>query len=440
MSQVLILGAGLVAGPLVSYLNKEQISITLASHITEEAQKMAQGKSLVTPIKLDVGNREELRTAVTRHKIVVSFLPYKLHPVVARVCLKEKVHLVTASYRSVEMEQFHQQAKEQGVLILNEMGFDPGLDHLSAMNVIDSIKDNGGTVESFVSWGSGLPSPDCNDNPFGYKFAWAPMSVLMAMLNDARFLRNGKIIDVAADHLLDNTITAWTGEKERFEGYPNRDSMPYQSAYGLDDVKNLMRGTLRYEGNLEIMRFAKNIGLFSHQNLETKGKWSDLLAELLAVPSDQLSKNGLIPEHVFEAFKWAGMIGNDTVSGQSAIEAYCNQLQKHLQFKANETDMALLIHKFAYRDVNGSLKYKMSKFKLYGDPGGDSAMAKAVGTPAGIATKLILDGKVSKTGSILPVNKDFHSKMLPLLKMEGLICSEYDIDDQRGEFLSEVEG
>jgi len=438
MSQVLILGAGLVAGPLVSYLNKEKVTITLASHIIEEAKNLAFGKENVTPITLDVSNKESLNSAIKSHQIVVSFLPFTLHPIVAAACITNKVHLVTASYRSSEMEQLDDEAKKSGITILNEMGFDPGLDHLSAMHVIDEIHDSGGHIDTFVSWGSGLPSPQFNNNPFGYKFAWAPMSVLMAMQNDAQFLKSKEIVKIDADHLLNQKIQAWTGETESFEGYPNRDSLPYIDAYGLHEVSNLMRGTLRYKGNLDIMRFTKSIGLFSNEIISPDLKWNELMSQLMELPSDQLETQSKAPELVTKALNWLGLFSNQTVNGKTFIEAYCNQLQKYLDFKSGETDMALLIHKFAYRDPLGKMNYKMSKFKLFGDTDGYSAMAKAVGTPAGIATKLILDGKISQTGSILPVSKEFHHQMLPILEIEGLSCKESLIDNQAGDFLIEI--
>ncbi len=440
MPQVLILGAGLVAGPLVDYLHKQKLQLTLASHILAEAEKLARGRSNIHPVALDVSDAEALAVGISQHQIVVSFIPFALHPLVARACLKNGVHLVTASYRSEQMAAFDQQAKERGITILNEMGFDPGLDHLSAMSVIDKIRQQGGHIKSFVSWGSGLPAPQDNDNPFGYKFAWSPISVLLAMQNEARFLKRGKIITVAASNLLDRPLSAWTGEKEKFEGYPNRDSLPYQQAYGLTDIRNLMRGTLRYEGNLAIMRQARDVGLFDQTSSRIKGNWLSLMSQLTHLPPQDLPRKWAVDARIKQAFKWAGMFDpHNKIDADSTLEAFCQRLQTKLVFKPHEQDMALLIHKFAYEDIQGQVHYCMSKFKLLGDKEGHSAMARAVGTPAAIATKLLLDGKVSQTGSILPVAKEFYSQILPVLDAEGLSCNEQEIALAHTGFLKEIE-
>lgn len=440
MPQVLILGAGLVAGPLVDYLHKEKIDITLASHIISEAESMAQGRENINPITLNVSDPEALDACVRLHKIVVSFIPFNLHPLVAKACVHNKVHLVTASYRSEAMANFDKPAKDAGITILNEMGFDPGLDHLSAMSVIDKVQQQGGKVKTFVSWGSGLPAPEYNDNPFGYKFAWSPISVLLAMQNEARFLQHGKVITVSASHLLDTLIQAWTGEREEFEGYANRDSLPYQNAYSLEGIDTLMRGTLRYKGNLEIMRQARDIGLFDQTHSLNDGNWLSLMSHLTNIPKNDLPEKWSINEQVKQAFIWAGMFNeHNTISADSAIQAFCQLLEDKLVFKPLEQDMALLIHKFAYEDNAGKMHYRMSKMKVFGDKQGYSAMAKAVGTPAAIATKLLLNGKVSQTGSILPVAKEFYSQMLPVLDTEGLSCKEKDIDINTTGFLKEIE-
>ncbi len=440
MSQVLILGAGLVAGPLVDYLYKEKIAITLASHILSESQTLARSRDNINPISLNVSDAEALSNCVKQHKIVVSFIPFTLHPLVAKACLKNKVNLVTASYRSEEMAAFDEDAKSAGITILNEMGFDPGLDHLSAMSVIDKVQQQGGTVKTFVSWGSGLPAPECNDNPFGYKFAWSPISVLLAMKNEARFLNHGKVVTVSADNLLDSPIQAWTGEQEKFEGYPNRDSLPYQQAYGLQGIDTLMRGTLRYAGNLEIMRQARDIGLFDQARLLTEHNWLTLMARLTTIKEHDLPEKWAINQKVKQAFIWAGMFDERIlIKADSAIQAFCELLEDKLVFKPDEYDMALLLHKFAYEDNQGDIHYCMSKLKVFGDKGGYSAMAKAVGTPAAIATKLLLDGKVSKTGSILPVAEEFYRQILPVLDAEGLSCQEDEIDSSNAGFLKETE-
>ncbi|PIP80767.1 MAG: saccharopine dehydrogenase [Gammaproteobacteria bacterium CG22_combo_CG10-13_8_21_14_all_40_8] len=443
MSQVLILGSGLVAGPLLEYLHKHQYSITLASQFLEEAQELAKGRNHILCKTLNVSDERALSEEVSQHEIVVSFIPYALHPLVAKQCIKHGKHLVTASYLSDEMATFDEQAKEQNITILNEMGFDPGIDHLSAMSIIDQVHDAGGSIRSFISWGAGLPSPEHNDNPFGYKFAWAPKGVLLAMLNQARYLKNGKDVICPATELLKSPLQAWTGEEMNLSGYPNRDSIPYKTAYGLDELQDLLRGTLRYEGYLEIMQDAKILGLLDNTNSpEFTGSWPQLLAQMANIPEASVPSELAVSSRTKEAFEWLGLFDRENLVSQSGtyMDIFCNALENKLVFDQGEKDMAFLLHKFGVSYPDGSHRNIMSKLKLFGDGEGlgYSAMAKAVGTPAAIATHLLLEGVLTERGSIRPTGREYYTHILPLLKDEGIECEESIAEVSREEFFREL--
>ncbi len=441
MPQVLILGAGLVAGPLVDYLHKKGISITLASQFLEEAQNLAKNRDHIRTISFDVSCEKSLGDEVKKHQVVVSFIPFQLHLRVAQQCLKYNKHLVTASYRSEEMAALDEVAKEKNITILNEIGFDPGVDHLSAMSIIDQVHDKGGQVETFVSWGAGLPSPEDCDNPFGYKFAWAPKGVLLAMVNEACYLKNGKVIRLPADNLLDERLDAWTGENMEFAGYPNRDSVPYKEAYGLNEVKTLLRGTLRYRGNLRIMQYAKILGLLDATEREPfKGNWRMLMCELSDLSSERVELDLPCDDDIKEAFNWLGLFDENkpVPPSPSRMDAFCEALQEKLVFQPGERDMALLIHKFGVLYPDGKKVNLMSKLKIFGEGDDYTAMAKAVGTPAAIATELLLNGQLKERGSILPVSREYYSNMLPILEAEGIRCEESEVFIDEKEFLKEV--
>ncbi|MEA1904752.1 MAG: saccharopine dehydrogenase C-terminal domain-containing protein, partial [Candidatus Hadarchaeota archaeon] len=239
MKRVLVLGAGLVAGPLVRYLlGQEGFTVTVASRTLAKAEKLIGGAKNGSALQLDVNNTAAVEGLVRDSDLAISLLPYVYHPLIAGLCVKHKRQMVTASYVKDEMRELDEAAQAAGVILLNEIGVDPGIDHMSAMRVIDEIKESGGKLIGFSSWCGGLPAPDSNDNPFGYKFSWSPRGVLLAGKNPARYLREGEVVDIPGEDLFAHH---WPVNIEGFgtlEGYPNRDSLPYRDTYGIPDVKS----------------------------------------------------------------------------------------------------------------------------------------------------------------------------------------------------------
>ncbi len=260
---VLVLGSGFVAGPLVEYLARRN-AVTVASALIEEAKSIADGHPNVRTVQLDANDSNAVREHVRRADLVVSFLPAPYHVAIANHCIAEKKHLVTASYVSPGLKALNDAASGVGITILNEVGLDPGIDHMSALKVIHEVQAAGGVVESFESVCGGLPAPECADNPLGYKFSWSPRGVLTATQNSAKFLRDGKVVDISAADLLRSAQPIELNTSAyNLECLPNRDSLSYATDYGLQSAKTLFRGTLRYRGFSSIVDQLKSIGLIS---------------------------------------------------------------------------------------------------------------------------------------------------------------------------------
>jgi len=428
MSRILVLGAGFVAGPLVKYLTGKDHQITVASQFLAEAQAIADDFPTISISELNVADEDSLGVLVAEHDLTISFVPYQFHVNVANQCIKYSKHMITASYEFPEMKALHQQAIDNDVCILNEIGLDPGIDHLSAMQMIDSINENGGTLKSFVSWCGGLPAPSSNNNPLGYKFAWAPKSVLLALLNNATFLKAGEVVTVDAEQLLENVQKVTLSSGMELEGYPNRDSVSYRDIYGLDDADEVFRGTLRYPGFSEILQCCKELGLLDQNtNLELDANasisWKSLL-ENNVTNLEQLLFNK--SELVNDAIIWLGLLdSNQTVgNANSMIDAFCQLLIEKLSYAEDEVDMVVLQHELISINAQGMKEVRHSTLILEGDSDGYSAMAKTVGTPAAIAADLILSGVIEDRGVVLPMSSGIYTPILAALEEQGIKLDE----------------
>ncbi|MBT8448668.1 MAG: saccharopine dehydrogenase NADP-binding domain-containing protein [Gammaproteobacteria bacterium] len=428
MSQVLILGAGFVSGPLVSYLSRKNYSLTVASHLIHEAEAVADKYTDVTPILLDVADRDALMAQVKRHDLVVSFVPFAYHEYVAEACLEAAKHLVTASYETEQMRTFHDEALAKNICIVNEIGLDPGIDHLSAMQVFDDIIEAGSELDSFVSWCGGIPAPSANNNPLGYKFSWSPKSVLLALLNDAKYINNGKSQVIPEEQLLLNTEQVQFSESLTLEGYPNRDSTNYVERYDIGHAKKVLRGTLRYQGFAEILQSCKELQMLDQQKTVAKqwaGKsWTDYITSKSPGSLDNFLEQK--PSLVTQALNWLGITNHSAIIGstETMLDAFCELLISKLTYAEDEADMVVMQHQFTSTTASGETEFRTSSLILEGDPQGFSAMAKTVGTPAAIMVDMILTGQVSQKGVILPLSKEIYVPMLAELAKEGIHLTE----------------
>jgi saccharopine dehydrogenase-like NADP-dependent oxidoreductase len=249
MPSVLILGAGLGAAPLVRYLlGLPGVRVTLSDVEPEKAALLVGGHPRGRALALDLQDEPSVRAAAAEADLLISMVPSSLHPTVARLAIDAKKNMLTASYLSPAIRELAPAAERAGVLILNELGLDPGIDHMEALRIIRDVKAGGGRVESFTSYCGGLPAPEANDNPFGYKFSWSPRGVLLASRSPARFLRDGRVETVPAERLFADPVAFSIPGLGEFEGYPNRDSVIYAETYDIPEARTLIRGTLRWPG------------------------------------------------------------------------------------------------------------------------------------------------------------------------------------------------
>ena len=433
MARFLVLGTGFVAEPVIEYLSrKEQNKLTVVGITKEDSIKICQHYASVTPLQADVSNKREMLALIKDHDIVISLVPASLHDDIATLCIAQKTHMVTASYQTPKMKSFNQAAKQAGIIILNEIGLDPGIDHLSAMQIIDDVHDKGGEVEAFSSWCGGIPAPDSNNNPIGYKFSWAPKGALLALLNDAVYLQDKKVIKVSSDALMQ-----WTKPMKinglDLEGYPNRESICYKEIYGINSAKSIIRGTLRYQGFSQIMQFAKNLGLLNPNKSHTQNEitWINYIAQ---INSNRALKD-IIKNHsptAYDAIKWLGCFSETKIVElkESPLDTFCHLLLEKLSYQKDEQDMVLLQHKFVIKNADKTRSYKTSYLQIIGDNKGFSAMAKTVGLPIAMASELILTNKIQQKGVLLPMSKIIYQPLLSLLKQENIAFTEQQYTDK----------
>jgi saccharopine dehydrogenase (NADP+, L-glutamate forming)/spermidine synthase len=361
-------------------------------------------------------------------------VPYTFHPVVAELAIERGRHLVTASYVSPAMRALDAPARARGVVLLNELGLDPGIDHMEAMRIIHEVHDRGGRVVGFTSWCGGLPAPEANTNPFGYKFSWSPRGVLLASKNPARFLKDGRIVSVPAEDLFASfQVIAIPGLGD-FEGYPNRDSVPYRETYGIPEAMTVLRGTLRYSGWCETLRRMVALGLLDEGAKDrTGGTFRDLLSELAgAAPGADVraavaARLGLVQDAaVLSRFDWLGLFAADPlpVPRGSAFDNLAALMVDRLAYAEGERDMIALQHEFLVRTASGLNERIVSTLIDYGVPGGDSSMSRTVGLPAAIGARLILEGKIRAAGVQVPVLPEIYVPILEELEALGVRFEE----------------
>jgi len=431
MKNILVLGAGLVARPLVSYLlDLPDSGVVVADVEPARAEKLVAGHPRGRAVSLDISDRGALAAAIGRADLVVSLVPYTFHPVVAGLAIELGKPMVTASYVSPAMRELDGPARAKGVVLLNELGLDPGIDHMEAMRIIHGVHDAGGSVLAFTSWCGGLPAPESNTNPFGYKFSWSPRGVLLASKNSARFLKDGRIVSIPASDLFAAPEIIPIPGLGEFEGYPNRDSVSYKETYGIPEALNVLRGTLRYPGWCEILRKMVGLGLLDETPKDRSGStFHDLMKELSqAAPEADVraaiaARVGLeAGSAVLSRLEWLGLFEARPlpVPKGSAFDNLAALMVEKLAYGAGERDMIVLQHEFLVRTETGRSERIVSSLIDYGVPGGDSSMSRTVGLPAAIGARLILEGRVRTPGVQVPVLPEIYGPILEELDSLGI--------------------
>lgn len=434
MEKILILGAGLVARPLIRHLLGKGYRLTVADILQHKAAELIENHPNAVAIALNVHDESALGECIEQHDLVVSLLPYMFHVQVARLCVALRRNMVTTSYVKPEMEALDIPAKEAGIVILNEMGLDPGIDHMSAMRVIDHIHARGGKVEEFYSVCGALPAPEAATNPFRYKFSWSPKGVVMAGNNDARFLKNGGEVLVPTAQLFRNPLTINFSSVGNLDIYPNRDSISYISIYGIPEVRNMMRGTFRFPGWCEIMDALKRLNLISYDKIdltdltyaqlvarhigaENEGNIKAMVAGYLSVPEDSVA---------IQAMEWLGLFENKPMlrNVDSAFEVTSDLMIDKMQLETFERDMVVMQHTFVAAYANGSKEVIRSRMLDFGSPATDTSIARTVALPAAIAAEMILKGEITVKGVFRPVIPEIYQPVLSELEKLNISMQE----------------
>ncbi|XP_072566068.1 alpha-aminoadipic semialdehyde synthase, mitochondrial-like [Paramormyrops kingsleyae] len=439
--RVLLLGSGYVAAPAIEYLTLDPgTQVTVASVMMNQAEKLAARYPNTTAVMLDVTSQQSLLESLVKdHDVVISLLPYQHHAMIAEHCIRKKVNLVTASYVCPALRELQSRAEEAGITMVCEMGLDPGIDHMLAMECIDQAKEEGCTVESYISYCGGLPAPESAGNPLRYKFSWSPRGVLLNTLNPATFVKDNKVMTFPpGGALLEAAAPMDFMPGFDLEGLPNRDSTTYARLYGIESAHTVLRGSLRYRGFSGAISGFVKLGLITTDpfpagdSSNRPASWKDLISHLIGVPAsasteafhdavcDKLGRD----QGKMEVLKWFGMLGDNPLpQADSVLEAVTKHLEAKLHFEPGERDMVILRNEVGVRGHGGELETRRAELLLFGEPGGHSAMARTVGFPAAIVARMLMDGEIERKGLVLPLSRSIYGPVLQRLSARGLCIS-----------------
>jgi saccharopine dehydrogenase-like NADP-dependent oxidoreductase len=432
MKDILIIGAGKSSSYLIEYLidQTEQFGnkVTVADVNLRFAEEKIKAHKNAIAIEINLNDNSSRKNIISKAFIVVSMLPADLHPIIAKDCLELKKHLFTASYISQALMEMEHDVKSNNLLFLNECGLDPGIDHMSAMKIIDNLNENGAKINSFKSYCGGLVAPESNDNPWGYKFSWNPRNVILAGQGTARYLEHNEYKYIPQHRLFNSAEKITIPDIGNFDGYANRDSLGYMKTYGLDNVSTMLRGTLRAENYCRAWDIFVQMGLnnesfevdvknksykeFSSSFIPGKGALRQRIAELCKISENDIAINMV---------EWTGILGEEKIPFQKASPALILQelLERKWKLQPNDKDMIVMQHIFEVEKSN-TKKTILSSLKVIGESSTHTAMAKTVGLPLAIAVKLFLEGKISQRGLAIPISHEFYIPILNELEKYGI--------------------
>ena len=441
MRHILIIGAGRSATSLIQYLldksEKENLFITIGDLSEENAQKFTQGHPNAKGIHFDVFNEAQRNEIIPQNDLIISMLPAHLHMEAAKDCLKHGKHMVTASYVSKEMQAIDEAVKEKGLVFMNEIGVDPGIDHMSAMKVIDHIRDQGGKMLLFESFTGGLIAPESDDNLWHYKFTWNPRNVVLAGQGGAaEFIQEGTYKYIPYHRLFRRTEFLDIEGHGRFEAYANRNSLKYRSIYGLEDILTLYRGTMRHVGFSKAWNMFVQLGMTDDgytipdsENLSYRAFVNLFLpysptdsVELkmrhnLKIDQDDIMWGKLEELDIFNPNKFIG------IKDATPAQALQKILMDKWTLKPEDKDMIVMYHKFGY-EVNGEKKQIDSSMVHIGEDQTYTAMAKTVGLPVAIAALKILNKEIATPGVQIPITREVYNPILEELATFGISFNE----------------
>ncbi|TDP58774.1 saccharopine dehydrogenase-like NADP-dependent oxidoreductase [Flavobacterium dankookense] len=444
MRNILIIGAGRSASSLIKYLleksTQENLHLTIGDLSLELAQRKTNNHPNATPIALDINNVEQRQSEIQKADIVISMLPAHMHIDVAKDCVTFKKNMVTASYVSDAMQSLDAEVKANGLIFMNEIGLDPGIDHMSAMKVIHEIEEKGGKMILFESFCGGLVAPESDTNLWNYKFTWAPRNVVLAGQGGAaKFIQEGKYKYIPYNKLFRRTEFLEVEGFGKFEAYANRDSLKYRSVYGLDNILTLYRGTIRRVGYSKAWNMFVQLGMtddtYVMENSETM-TYRDFINSFLPYsPTDSVEMKtrlqlGIEQDDIMwdkllelDLFNPTKIVGLKNASPAQILEHILND---SWTLQPEDKDMIVMYHKFGY-EINGEKKQIDSKMVCIGDDQTYTAMAKTVGLPVAMATIQILNGKIKTSGVQLPINKEVYLPIIKELEEFGVIFKETEM-------------
>lgn len=436
MRTILVLGAGRSAKALITYLlersDRYDWSVVVGDKIVTNAQAQVAGHARGSAIYFDLDESDAIATVIASVDVVISLLPPEMHNRVAEHCLYHKKHLMTASYLTGGMKALHDAAKSNNLLFLNECGLDPGIDHMSAMEIIDGIKKKGGQIRSFESFAGGLIAPGTDpDNPWRYKFTWNPRNVVTAGQHGAaEFLQHGIRCTVPYEELFKTVTPVFVPGLGDFEGYPNRDSLGYLDLYGLKDLTDMIRGTLRYKGFCSAWDILVNLGC-CYENKPVIPCLSmthlDFMNTFVKAGAGTLKERialrfGLPTEsHEIGCLTWSGLFDSVPIGLDAGTPA---QILEHILMKkwklgAGDKDMIVMFHRLTY-EISGKTHQIQTSLTVEGEDSYFTAMAMTVGLPLGIAAKLLLENEISARGVVIPAKREFYEPILHELSTFGI--------------------
>lgn len=441
MKKIVVFGAGLSATYLISYLEDQATAHEWDLYIVDKDITLAKSKcksASTTCISLDITDGTEVKKRIDGAALVVSMLPAFLHTKIAHQCLDLGIHLATASYLSKELMELEPRVKEKGLIFLNECGLDPGIDHLSAMKLLDGIRKSGGKITEFESFTGGLIAPECVDNPWEYKFTWNPRNVVLAGSGGAvKFIHNGQYKFIPYHRVYRRTEEVDIDGYGKFEGYANRDSLKYRETYGLQDVKTMYRGTFRRRGFSKAWNCFVQLGATDDSYVlpySDQMSHRDFINTFLAYhPTDSVelklkSYLGIDQDDIYlwEKLESTGIFSDEQIGlEKESTPAQLLQriLEKKWSLKDTDRDMIVMWHKVTY-EKNGASHKVESSLVCEGKDRQHTAMAMTVGLPLGMACKLILTDKITQTGCLLPTKPEFYEPILAELEGFGILFNE----------------
>ncbi|MCK5536970.1 MAG: saccharopine dehydrogenase NADP-binding domain-containing protein [Bacteroidales bacterium] len=443
MKNILLIGAGLSSSTLIKYLldnakdNKWQLIV--GDQSLELAQKKIEKHPFGRAIKFDAFNIEQRESEIKNADIVISMLPARLHYLIAEVCLQYNKNMVTASYVSDQIKEMDADLKAKKLLFLNEIGVDPGIDHMSAMKIIDDINNKGGKIEVFESNTGGLVAPEFDNNPWNYKFTWNPRNVVIAGQSGARFLDRAQIKYIPYNQLFRRTELLPVLDYGEFESIPNRDSLQYIDVYGLDNINTMYRGTFRRPGFASGWHVLIQLGLTDDSFKIKKSEeltYRNFINAFLPYGKDRTVEektcdylNIGIGSETMQKLRWLGIFENKQIGLKNASPAQILQklLEEKWRLSDEDLDMIVMQHQFIYTLKNKRRKI-ISSMIVKGDNQIHTAMSKTVGLPLAIAVKYILNGVITEIGVKLPVCKNIYQPILAELENYGIAFTEEEFE------------